>query len=57
MGVNLVEHDIEKDPAKREEMTAKSGSRTIPVVDVEGIVIRGYSAEAMRNAIELRRRE
>jgi glutaredoxin len=57
MGVNLVEHDIEKDPAKREEMIAKSGSRSIPVVDIEGIVIRGYSAEAMRSAIELRRRE
>jgi len=57
MGVSLVEYDIEKDQQKREEMIAKSGSRGVPVVDVEGIVIRGYSAEAMRDAIEQRRRE
>jgi glutaredoxin 3 len=57
MGVKLVEHDIERDPRKREEMIAKSGSRGVPVVDVEGIIIRGYSAEAMRDAIERRRRE
>ena len=57
MGVTLIEYDIEKEPSRREEMIAKSGSRGVPVVDVEGIVIRGYSAEAMREAIERRRRE
>jgi glutaredoxin len=57
MGVSLVEYDIEREPRKREEMIAKSGSRGVPVVDVEGIIIRGYSAEAMRDAIERRRRE
>jgi glutaredoxin len=57
MGVSLVEHDIERDPQKREEMIAKSGSRGVPVVDIEGIVIRGYSPEAMRQAIEQKRRE
>jgi len=51
MGVSLVEHDIEKDPSRREEMMAKSGSRGVPVVDVEGIIIRGYSPDAMRDAI------
>ncbi|MBS1125094.1 MAG: Glutaredoxin [Nitrospirae bacterium] len=57
MGVSLVEHDIEKDPSRREEMMAKSGSRGVPVVDVEGIIIRGYSPDAMRDAIERKRRE
>ncbi len=57
IGVSLSIYDIEKDPAKGEEMRAKSGSRAVPVVDVEGIVIRGYSAEAMRDAIERKRRE
>jgi glutaredoxin len=57
MGVSLVEHDIEKDLQKREEMMAKSGSRGVPVVDVEGIVIRGFSPDAMRDAIERKRRE
>jgi glutaredoxin len=57
MGVSLVEHDIEKDRQKGEEMMAKSGSRGVPVVDIEGIVIRGYSPDAMKDAIERRRRE
>jgi glutaredoxin len=57
MGVSLIEHDIEKDPQKREEMMAKSGSRGVPVVDIEGIIIRGYSPDAMKDAIERKRRE
>jgi len=57
MGVSLTEHDIEKEPQMRDEMMAKSGSRGVPVVDVEGIIIRGYSPEAMKDAIERRRRE
>ena len=57
MGVTLTEYDIEKEPSRRDEMIAKSGSRGVPVVDVEGIVIRGYSSEAMRAAIERKRRE
>ncbi len=56
-GVSLTIYNIEQDPAKGEEMRAKSGSRAVPVVDVEGIIIRGYSAEAMRDAIERKRRE
>jgi glutaredoxin len=57
MGVSLTEYDIEKDAQKREEMMAKSGSRGVPVVDIEGIVIRGYSPDAMKDAIERKRRE
>ncbi len=56
-GVSLAEYDIEKDAEKAREMMSKSGSRGVPVVDIEGIIIRGYSEEAMRNAIERRRRE
>lgn len=57
MGVSLTEYDIEKDPQKREEMTAKSGSRGVPVLDIEGIIIPGYSPDAMKAAIERKRRE
>ena len=57
MGVSLTEYDIEKEPQKREEMMAKSGSRGVPVIDVEGIIIPGYSPGAMKAAIEQRRRE
>ena len=57
MGVSLVEYDIEKEPARLTEMLSKSGRSGVPVVDIEGIIIRGYSVDAMRTAIERKRRE
>lgn len=58
MGVSLVIHDIEKDKLKRAEMLEKSGgSRGVPVIDVEGIVLLGYSAEEIRSAVEKQRRK
>jgi len=56
-GVSLVIYDIEKEPARQTEMRSKSGRPGVPVVDIEGIIIQGYSAEAMRSAIERKRRE
>lgn len=57
MGVSLVEYDIEKDAQKLKEVMLKSGSQGVPVVDIEGIIIRGYVPEMMRQAIERKRRE
>jgi glutaredoxin len=54
--VNLVEYDIEKDPSKGKEMLSKSGgSKGVPLIDVEGIIIRGYSQRAIKDAVEKRR--
>jgi len=37
-------------------MLQKSGgSRAVPLIDVEGIIIRGYSQAAIKDAIEKRR--
>jgi glutaredoxin len=56
LDVNLIEYDIEKDRNKREEMLSKSGgSRGVPLIDIEGIIVRGYNSDAMRAAIEERR--
>jgi len=54
--VDLVEYDVEKNPSKGREMLSKSGgSRGVPLIDVEGIIIRGYSPGAIKYAIEKRR--
>jgi glutaredoxin len=54
--VNLVEYDVEKDPSKGKEMLSKSGgSKGVPLIDVEGIIIRGYSQSAIKDAVEKRR--
>jgi glutaredoxin len=56
LDVNLIEYNIERDKSKREEMLSKSGGSTgVPLIDVEGIIIRGYNPSALRAAIERRR--
>jgi glutaredoxin len=51
LGVNLIEYNIEKDNGKREEMR-KLGGKGVPLIDVQGILIKGYSPELIREAIE-----
>jgi len=53
LGANLVEYDIEASPDRKEEMKAKSGgSSGVPLIDIGGILIHGYSPEAIKSAIE-----
>jgi glutaredoxin len=56
LDVNLIEYNIERDKSKRDEMLGKSGgSIGVPLVDIEGIIIRGYNPDAFQAAIEIRR--
>jgi glutaredoxin len=52
LGANLIEYNIEEDKSRGDEMLKKSGSRSIPVIDVEGIIIRGYSPGMIKQAVE-----
>ena len=54
LGVTLTEYDIEKDTGKAEEMHQKGG-KGVPLIDVEGILLNGYSAYAIKAAVEKRR--
>lgn len=54
--MDLVEYNIDKDKSKREEMLIKSGgSRGVPLIDIEGIIIRGYGESAIKEGVEKRR--
>jgi glutaredoxin len=56
LSVDLVEYDIERDRSIQAEMLRKSGgARGVPLIDVEGIIIRGYSPSGMKDAVEKRR--
>ena len=56
LGVNLIEYNVEKDRSKREEFLQKSGGAGgVPLIDVEGIIIRGYNPDAIKAAVEKRR--
>lgn len=56
LDVKLIEYNIERDKSKGEEMLAKSGgSKGVPLIDVEGIVIKGYNPDAIKKAVDRRR--
>ncbi len=56
LDVHLIEYDIERDKERRQEMLGKSGGSTgVPVVDVEGTIVRGFNPDALKTAVERRR--
>ena len=56
LGVRLTEYDIDKDKRKNDEMLGKSGHRGVPVIDVEGIVIKGFTPDGIKQAVETKRK-
>ena len=55
-GVEVIEHDIEKEPRYASEMQKKlrgagMGGGSIPVLDVGGTILRGFSPGAIDRAI------
>lgn len=52
LGASLTEYNIDEDRNKKEEMIKKSGSTSIPVIDVDGTIIRGYNPSLIKQAIE-----
>ncbi|HMK44686.1 MAG TPA: glutaredoxin domain-containing protein [Dissulfurispiraceae bacterium] len=57
LGVKLVEYNVERDKDKAAESMRKAGRRGVPVIDVEGIIIPGYSPEHIKAAVEKRREQ
>jgi len=56
LGVNLVEYNVDQDREKEEESMRKTGGGSgVPVIDVEGIIIKGYAPERIKEAVEKRR--
>lgn len=55
MGVSVAEHNIEKDHSAKQAHRSLGG-RGVPLVDIEGIVIKGYTEQGIRDAVEGRRK-
>lgn len=56
LGVNLVEYDVKKNKAKNQEKMRKSGGANgVPVIDVEGIILKGFIPDRIKSAVEKRR--
>jgi glutaredoxin len=53
LGAGLIEHNIDKDKSKKDEMKKKSGgSSSVPLIDIDGTIIRGYSQSAIKAALD-----
>lgn len=52
LGVDVVEYNIDKDKDKRDEMRRKSGGTGVPVIDIDGTIVRGFNPEAIRAALD-----
>jgi glutaredoxin-like YruB-family protein len=56
LGVSLTEYDIEHDKAGKAEMKEKTGGGSgVPVIDIEGTIIRGFAPEEIKAEIEKKR--
>lgn len=55
LGVRLTEYDVDKDRSKNSEMLSKSGgAKGVPLIDVEGVIIKGYVPDAIKTAVAKR---
>jgi len=53
LGAGLIEYNIDRDPAKKDEMKSKgNGSTMIPLIDIDGTIIRGYSEPEIKAALD-----
>ncbi len=53
LGASLTAYDIEKEEGKREEMKKKSGGYTgVPLIDIEGTILRGFSEAAVKAELD-----
>ena len=52
-GVKYTEHDVASDLARRREMVDKTGQLGVPVIDVDGKVMVGFSESELAKALGL----
>lgn len=50
-GIEFEEKNVEFDEKARDEMVQKSGQYGVPVIDIEGKIIIGYSPEEIEEAL------
>lgn len=52
-GVKYIDVDVSRDEAAAREMIAKSGQMGVPVIEIDGKIIIGFDAPAIRRALGL----
>ncbi len=52
LGVDFAEYNIETDRSRRDEMRRKAGGTGVPVIDIDGTIIRGYDPAGIKAALD-----
>jgi glutaredoxin len=53
LGAGLIEYNIDRDQGRKDEMKLKSGGSTaVPLIDIDGAIIRGYSETGIKAALD-----
>lgn len=50
-GYEYEERNVQENPEYRDEMLEKSGAMTVPILDIEGVIIIGYNTSEMEKAL------
>lgn len=51
-GLDYEEFDVANDEKAREEMIQKTGQMGVPVIEINGNIIRGFNREEIENLLE-----
>ncbi len=53
LGADLTEYDIDKDKSRKDELRERTGGSTaVPLIDIDGTIIRGYNPTAIKAALD-----
>ena len=52
--ISFEEIDVSKDKKKKQEMMDKSGQMSIPVTEIDGIIIVGYDLKKIKDALKIK---
>jgi len=50
-GLSVVDHDIDADARAAAELERRSGGKAVPLIDVDGLVLRGFDERATMQAV------
>jgi len=50
-GLSVVDHDVEADAQAAAELKRRSGGKAVPLIDVDGVALQGFSEQATMEAV------
>ena len=52
--ISYTEHDVASDMARRQEMVQKTDQMGVPVIDIDGTIVIGFSEKKIAELLEIK---